>query len=622
MEKVYIIFPSLLIKKDLKRFYEILKSYKKFYIAYVQAVDVKEKLKVQYGKINKKLAIIEKSEEKYQLTLDSTYDAVWEIDLITKMFSSSNRFNDITGYYKEGVNSIEDIVKFVLEEDRKIVKNDFINLINGRVLYYQCRLKLNFNGIENRWFLIRSMCLRNTGGVATKIVGSILGISIQRNFEEEINKLKYYDILTDTPNRKLFISTLENEIIKHKTNYKYAKHAVLFIDLDNFKEINDTLGHNYGDELLINVANLIKATMPKGALVSRVGGDEFFILMRNIKEYSEISRLCVKLQSLLNCAIKIDEKHVYTSASIGITIFPNDGYDTNILLKNADTAMYSAKNNGKARYSFFNESMSFIIVRRAEIEKGLRNALANNELEMYYQPQIDIINNKLKGFEALLRWNSAKLGKVSPAEFIPIAEQSGLIVSIGDWIIKMVCLQNSLWKSKGYLYDTIAINLSGIQLQNDDFEENLKNIISETKINPKFVELEITESIFMKDFDRSIKLLTAIRELGITIALDDFGTGYSSLSYLKRLPITTLKIDKSFIDNIDTNEREKVIVDGIILLAQKIGLDVIAEGAETKKQIELLKGMGCNQIQGYYFSKPLSANEIEEKFLRTNYINQ
>ncbi|MBU3098033.1 MULTISPECIES: putative bifunctional diguanylate cyclase/phosphodiesterase [Clostridium] len=621
IKRAYIIFSNILTKKGKERFCKFKKRYKKLYVTCGQAVAVKQKLRVQYDEIHEKLAIIEKSQERYKLSLDSTNDAMWEIDLITKMFSSSNRFNDITGYDKEVANSIENIIKLVLEEDREIVINDFIDLINGRILYYQCRLKLNFNGIDNRWFLIRSMCLRDTRGVAIKIVGSILGIAIQRNFEEEINKLKYYDILTDTPNRKLFISTLENEIIKSKGTYKQIKHAILFIDLDNFKEVNDTLGHTYGDELLINVANLIKATMAEGDLVSRVGGDEFFILMKNIKDYSKISRLCIKLQSLLNCAIRIDDKHVYTSASIGIAIFPNDGYDTNVLLKNADTAMYSAKNNGKARYSFFNESMSSIIVRRAEIEKGLRNALENNEFEMYYQPQIDIINNKLKGFEALLRWNSAKLGKVSPAEFIPIAEQSGLIVSIGEWIIKMVCLQNSLWKSKGYLYDTIAINLSGIQLQNDDFEETLKHIINETKINPKFVELEITESIFMKDFERSIKLLTAIRELGITIALDDFGTGYSSLSYLKRLPINTLKIDKSFIDNIDTNEREKVIVDGIILLAQKIGLDVIAEGAETKNQIELLKGMGCNQIQGYYFSRPLSACEIEEKFLNTNCIN-
>jgi EAL domain-containing protein (putative c-di-GMP-specific phosphodiesterase class I) len=305
---------------------------------------------------------------------------------------------------------------------------------------------------------------------------------------------------------------------------------------------------------------------------------------------------------------------------MGITVFPDDGVETSILLKNADTAMYSAKYNGKAKYSFFNKSMSEVVVRRVEIEKGLRRALQNNELEIYYQPQIDIINNKIKGFEALLRWTSSELGGISPAEFIPVAEQSGLIIPMGDWLIKTVYLQNNLWKSKGYLYDTIAINLSAIQLQNDKFEETLKNIIAETKINPRFVELEITESILMKDFDNSVKLLTEIRDLGINIALDDFGTGYSSLSYLKQLPINTLKIDKSFIDNIVTNERERAIVDGIIQLAQKIDLDVIAEGVETKEQIKLLQSMGCNQIQGYYFSKPLPANEIEEKFLKTNWI--
>jgi len=341
--------------------------------------------------------------------------------------------------------------------------------------------------------------------------------------------------------------------------------------------------------------------------------------MRNIEDYTVISNLCEKLLCQLNCEISVAGKQVFTSASIGITVFPDDGNETNILLKNADTAMYSAKYNGKAKYSFFNKNMSDIVVRRVEIEKGLRNALQNNEFEIYYQPQIDIINNKIKGFEALLRWNNFELGRISPAEFIPVAEKSGLIIPMGDWIIKTTCLQNNLWKSKGYIYDTIAINLSAVQLQNDKFEENLKRIISETGVNPRFVELEITESILMKDFEKSVKLLTEIRDLGINIALDDFGTGYSSLSYLKQLPINTLKIDKSFIDNIATNEREKAIVDGIIQLAQKIDLDVIAEGVETKQQIKLLQSIGCNQIQGYYFSRPLPADEIEEKFLKINW---
>jgi len=351
-----------------------------------------------------------------------------------------------------------------------------------------------------------------------------------------------------------------------------------------------------------------------------VGGDEFFVLMNNIEDYDQISSLCERLQSLLNCEISIKDKHVYTSASIGITVFPDDGNETSILLKNVDTAMYSAKYNGKGKYSFFNKSMRDVVVRYVEIEKGLRDALKNNELEIYYQPQIDIINNKIKGFEALLRWNSSELGRICPTEFIPVAEQSGLLIPMGDWIIKKVCLQNNIWKSKGYMYDTIAINLSAIQIENHKFEETLKKLIAETKIDPKFVELEITESILMKNFDNNVKLLTGIRALDVNIALDDFGTGYSSLSYLKQLPINTLKIDKSFIDNIVTNEREKAIVDGIIQLAQKIDLDVIAEGAESKEQIGLLKKMGCNQIQSYYFSKPLPASEIEEKFLKTNWI--
>jgi len=594
------------------------KHYQEIQATFGKLSATKDELSSKYDEIHKKLVIIEESEKRYRLALEATDDAIWEIDLINRELFSSDKFNDITGYDKDFITHIEDLSNLVLEEDREMFLNDFKNHINGKTLNYRSSFRIRADGADDKWVLIRGMCLRDKKGIAIKISGSVTDISDQKDFEEKINKLKYYDILTDIPNRKLFINTLENEIIKAKN--KEVKHAVLFIDLDNFKEINDTLGHNYGDKLLKNVATLITASIRKGDLVSRVGGDEFFILLRNIKEHSEISKLCERLLKVLDCDISIDNKHVYTSASIGIAVFPSDGDETSILFKNADTAMYSAKYNGKGKYCFFNKSMSDVVARRVQIEKGLRSAIDNNELEIHYQPQIDIINNKIKGFEALLRWNSSELGRVTPAEFIPVAEKSGLIIPIGYWIIKKVCLQNSIWKSKGYLYDTIAINLSAIQLLNDKFEQTLKNIITETKINPKFVELEITESILLKDFDKSVRLLTAIRDLGINIALDDFGTGYSSLSYLKQLPINTLKIDKSFIDNILTNEREKAILDGIVQLAQKIDLVVIAEGAEIKEQINMLKKMGCNQIQGYYFSKPLPPAEIEEKFLKTNWI--
>ncbi|WP_291632622.1 bifunctional diguanylate cyclase/phosphodiesterase [Clostridium sp.] len=595
-------------------------NYEEIQATYEQLIAAEEELRAQYDELHEKQVIIEKSEERYKLALEGSNDAIWEVDLITKEFFCSDKFSDITGYDKATITTIENLLKLVVEEERRGAVEDFNNHINGKTLYYQSSVKIKFNGGGYKWVLIRGKCLRNKKGAANKISGSATDISGQKDFEEKINRLQYYDLLTDTPNRKLFINTLENEIIK--ANDKPVKFAVLFIDLDNFKEINDTLGHEYGDKVLKNVAISFKDSIREGDLVSRVGGDEFFILMKNIEDYSEISCLCKKLLSSLNCQVSIDDKHVYTSASIGITVFPDDGHKTYILLKNADTAMYSAKYNGKSKYSFFNKGMSDVVVRRVEIEKGLRSALEDNELEIYYQPQIDIINNKIKGFEALLRWNSSELGRISPEEFIPVAEQSGLIIPMGNWVIKNAFLQNNLWKSKGYVYDTIAINLSAIQLQNDNFEKNLKNIIIETKVNTRFVELEITESILMKDFDKSIKLLNEIRDLGINIALDDFGTGYSSLSYLKRLPINTLKIDKSFIDNIVINERERAIVDGIIQLAQKIDLDVIAEGVESNDQIKLLQSMGCNQIQGYYFSKPLPADEIEEQFLKTNLIKE
>ena len=604
-------------KKSKSWSHKLKENYQEIQATYEQLIAAEEELRAQFDELQEKQIIIEKSEERYKLALEGSNDAIFEIDLITKEFFSSDKISDITGYDKSTLTCLEDLLRIVAKEDRRIAINDFNDHINGKTLHYQSSVKIEFNGGGDRWVLIRGKCLRNKKGIATKVSGSVTDVSGQKYFEDKINQLKFYDILTGIPNRQLFINTLESEIIKAVD--KEVKHAVLFIDLDNFKEINDTLGHDYGDELLKNVAISLKASIKQGDIVSRVGGDEFFILMKN-EEYSAISNLCEKLICILNCEISIAGKQVYTSASIGITVFPDDGIETNTLLKNADTAMYSAKYNGKAKYSYFNKNMSDIVVRRVEIEKGLRQGLENNEFEIYYQPQIDIINNKIKGFEALLRWNSSELGSISPAEFIPVAEKSGLIIPMGDWIIKTVCLQNNIWKSKGYLYDTIAINLSAVQLQNDKFEENLKRIISETQVNTRYVELEITESILMKDFEKSVKLLTEIRDLNIKIALDDFGTGYSSLSYLKQLPINTLKIDKSFIDNIVTNEREKAIVDGIIQLAQKIDLDVVAEGVETREQIKLLQSMGCNQIQGYYFSKPLPPDEIEEKFLKTNWI--
>jgi diguanylate cyclase (GGDEF)-like protein/PAS domain S-box-containing protein len=593
-------------------------NYEEIQGTYGQLIAAEEELRAQYDELHEKQEIIEKSEERYKLALEGANDAIWEIDLITKELFYSDKFSDITGYDSATLTSLHDLMDLVVDEDKETALEDFQNHINGKTLHYQSNIKIVFNGGGYRWVLIRGKCLRSKKGVPIKMSGSVTDISSLKNSEEKINKLEYYDALTEIPNRKLFINTLESEIIMSKD--REVKHAILFIDLDNFKEINDTLGHDYGDKLLKGVAISLKESIREEDFISRVGGDEFFILMKNIEDCTEVTNLCERLLFSLNYEINIDGKHVYTSASVGITMFPEDAKETSALLINADTAMYSAKYSGKAKYSFFNKSMSDIVIRRVQIEKGLRNALKNNEFEIHYQPQIDIENNKVKGFEALLRWNSAEFGKLSPVEFIPIAEQCGLIIPIGDWIMRTVYLQNNLWKSKGYLYETIAINLSAIQLESDKFGDTLKRIIAETKVNTKFVELEITESILMKDFEKSIKLLTEIRDLGINIALDDFGTGYSSLSYLKQLPINTLKIDKSFIDNIVENKREKAIVDGIIQLAQKIGLDVVAEGVETKEQIQLLKIMGCNQIQGYYFSKPLPANEIEEKFLKTNYI--
>lgn len=302
---------------------------------------------------------------------------------------------------------------------------------------------------------------------------------------------------------------------------------------------------------------------------------------------------------------------MYTSASMGISIFPQDSIDINILLKNADTAMYKAKNFGKNNYCFFTKDMRDEVVRKTEIEKGLREALDNNELQVYYQPQIDVNSRKLVGFEALLRWNSKELGWVSPAEFIPIAEETGLILPIGEWIIKTACNQHVEWMKKGYKPFIMAINLSTVQIQHKDFGKVVRKIIEESKVDTKYLEFEITETILMESLDCSMELLKEFRDLEIKVALDDFGTGYSSFNYLKSLPISTIKIDKSFIDNINFNSNDKDITHGIIKLAHRINMDVIAEGVEKEDQVWLLQDMKCDRIQGYYFSKPLALQDAE-----------
>lgn len=427
--------------------------------------------------------------------------------------------------------------------------------------------------------------------------------------EKKINYMIYYDHLTKLANRTLLMKRLNEQLDLLKC--ESVEGAVFYIDLDNFKNINDTMGHSYGDKLLIHLAYKLREFVDKKDTICRLGGDEFILLCTSIKE-ADVEIYAKKLLNLFNENLVIDNRQMYISASMGVTFYPKDGTDSNTILKNADAAMYKAKELGKNRFFVFDPKIYLNLKRKTTIERILRNAIKNNELSIFYQPQYDPRTNEIFGFEALLRLNSRKLGFISPAEFIPIAEECGYITELGKWVINESCMQVVKWLNEGYKFKSISINISSVDLQQADFLENIKEILRNTSIDNNIVELEITETVLMQSFDSSINILQKLMDIGVRIALDDFGTGYSSLSYLRRIPISTLKIDKSFIDNIIYDKKEESIINSIIKMAHSMDLKVVAEGVETKEQLETLNEKKCDYIQGYYFSKPLPATDIEK----------
>lgn len=431
--------------------------------------------------------------------------------------------------------------------------------------------------------------------------------------EEKNRNLAYYDQLTSLPNRVSFIEELKKELEKLK--YTDNRGAILFIDTDNFKNVNDTLGHHIGDELLKLIGVRISSCLKDNETVFRIGGDEFLIIQRDVKEINCSKNLADKIVKLFEKPFIIGGRSIFTTASIGISIFPEDGIEQNYILKNADTAMYKAKEAGKNKYLFYDENMFKEIARKSELEKELREAIEKKELQLYFQPQISTFDMKFKGAEVLLRWKNHKFGFVSPGEFIPLAEETSLIIPIGKWVLKEACLKTKAWIDRGGNPVTVCVNVSVIQLNQEEFLQSVKEILNETKLPPEYLELEITESVLIKNLNDNLQILKKIRELGVKIALDDFGTGYSSLSYLRMLPIDKLKLDKSFIDKIDVDNNDQSILDGIVQLAHKLELTVIAEGVEKESQFNVLKKINCDEIQGYYFSKPIPENEFEIKYV-------
>ncbi|NPA66399.1 MAG: EAL domain-containing protein [Epsilonproteobacteria bacterium] len=433
-----------------------------------------------------------------------------------------------------------------------------------------------------------------------------------KELQKQSEILKYqaeHDPLTNLPNRLLFLDRLKQALKYAKR--KNGKVSVLFFDLDRFKEINDTYGHEVGDKLLQEVTKRLTENRRSEDTVARLGGDEFTLLLLN-QDQDGIIHVVTSIMKKMEKPFYINNLELYTTFSIGISSYPEDGTTHDELLRNADTAMYEAKMNGKNNYHFYNSKMTEIAIARTKLEKELRKALENKEFIPYFQPKIDAKHNKIVGLEALVRWQHPTKGIVFPDKFIPFAEEIGLITAIDNYMMKASMKQVLLWQQEGIECGKLSINLSAKQLNSKSYLNELKTALNETKFDPKYLEIEITETHIMRDPSRALTILEKIKSLGISIAIDDFGTGYSSLSYLKKLPITKLKIDRSFVIDIPEEDDDVAIVRTIISLAKNLRLDIIAEGVEKKEQVEFLVQEGCNDIQGYYFSKPLDTQNCKE----------
>lgn len=435
-------------------------------------------------------------------------------------------------------------------------------------------------------------------------------IEVRKNNERQIRHLAYHDPLTDLPNRIMLEERLTEEI--SRTQREQQNLAVLFINLDRFKTINDTLGHSMGDKLLKAVGKRLKRQLRKFDIVSRPGGDEFVVVLSGVKKPQHVAPLAGRLLDRLKIPFHIELRRLYITASMGIAVYPGDGEDSLTLLKNADCAMHRAKELGRNGHQFCEPEMGKRAAEQGRLETALPEALERGQFFLEYQPQLDLRTNTVVGMEALVRWHHPELGIILPGKFIPLAEETGLIIPIGEWVLRTACAQNKAWQNAGYAPLCVAVNLSARQFRQQILAELVAGILKETRLNPERLELEITESAVLNDATNTIAQLKTLSERGVKVSLDDFGTGYSSLNYLKTLPVNSVKIDRTFVKDLPTNADDVAIARAIIVMAHRLKLSVVAEGVETNEQLALLRRLRCDIVQGFLISRPLLAQQAGE----------
>lgn len=457
--------------------------------------------------------------------------------------------------------------------------------------------------------------LKNDRGNITHFVATGKDVTERVQTEARLQHLAHHDALTALPNRALFMDRLGQALARAELHGRLL--AIMFVDLDRFKKINDTFGHDTGDRVLKELASRLHGCIRAEDTVARLGGDEFAILLDDLTSIDDATPLARKILDALAPATTLDGRELFVTASIGISLYPADGKDSHALLKNADTAMYRAKELGKNNYQFYSTDMSARAFERRTVENSLQHALEREQFLLFYQPQVDMRSGMIVGAEALLRWQHPELGIVAPGDFVPLLEETGQIVEVGQWVLETACMQARAWHNEGYPDLRVSVNLSGRQFNDPTFIDSIERIVRETTLDPSRLELEITESVIMRNARTTVNALNSLGQMGVRLSIDDFGTGYSSLSYLKRFPIDSLKIDRSFIRDVTTSSDDAAIAHAIIALGQSLKLDVIAEGVESRQQFEFLKTNGCNAIQGYLVSQPLPVDSMRSLLRET-----
>jgi len=465
---------------------------------------------------------------------------------------------------------------------------------------------------------------RQENGECSHMLGTIQDITERTNAQQQIHNLAYYDIVTGLPNRAQLTEQLRYTLKLSKRNE--SKFALLFLDLDHFKQVNDTLGHDAGDDLLKQVSTRLTGVIRETDMVSarldddtesqhtvaRLGGDEFVVLLGIINRVEDAARVADRIAESISQPYDIGNNKVSVTTTIGISVYPTDGTDSESMMKSADVAMYHAKESGRNGYQFYSRSIHEQALSRFSLEADLRSAIEKSELNLVYQPKIDVSSGLLSGMEALTRWRHAEKGIMNPAEFIPLAEETGLILPLGRWVLQEACTQMQRWIDAGWPVKTIAVNCSSVQFTKSDVIQDINDALELSGLAPSHLEIELTESLLLQDGEKGIEILNRLKELGIKVSIDDFGTGFSSLSYLKRLPVDKLKIDKSFVDDLEKDTGNAAIVTAIITLSHNLNLTVVAEGVESQEQYEILRNFECDEIQGYLISHPLDVIEFEE----------